>query len=72
MGEFVPFRDIPAFRLHRFGLIREGTARREPTPPGIVTLIKDRPNLLLVLEAKSLKMNVVTTSESPRFRCKCD
>ena len=39
---------------------------------GIVTLIENRPNLLLSLESKWLKMNIVTTSPSPRFRCKCD
>ena len=39
---------------------------------GIVTLIENRSNLLLSLESKWLKMNIVTTSPSPRFRCKCD
>ena len=37
----------------------------------IVTSIKHRPNLLLVGEAKPLKMHIAAISESPRFRCKC-
>jgi hypothetical protein len=39
---------------------------------GIVTLIKNWPNLVLLREAKSLKMHVATTGESPQFRCKSD
>ena len=39
---------------------------------GIVTLIEDRSNSLFVLEPESLKINIVTTSQLPRFRCKCD
>ncbi len=41
-------------------------------PNGIVTLIKNRPDLLLVREAKPLKMNIATISEPSRFRSKCD
>ena len=38
----------------------------------ILTLIEDKPNLLLSLDAKWLEMNIVATSQSPRVRCKCD
>jgi hypothetical protein len=39
---------------------------------GIVTLTKNRPNLLLDHEAKPLKMSISTIGESPRFRCESD
>jgi len=39
---------------------------------GIVTLIKNGPNLLAVREVKPLKLNIATISEPSRFRCKCD
>ncbi len=39
---------------------------------GIVTLTKNKPNLLLDHEAKPLKMSISTIGESPRFRCESD
>ncbi len=39
---------------------------------GIVKLIKNWPKLVLLREAKPLKMHMATTGESPQFRCKSD
>ncbi len=42
------------------------------TRRGIVTLIKYRPNLALLSEAKRLKLHIATISEYAQFRSKSD
>ncbi len=53
-------------------VIREVAPITGGRPAGIVTLIKYGPILILLGEAKSLKMHMATNGNLPRFRSKTD